>query len=126
MVSRSEHVRKEFTLDHQSFNSLTRQAAAGLSPRRSLLTLGAAGLAAGFATPFAADAKNKKGKKKSKNKRQCRTEDLCAPQVGPCTDFLTILCNGDPSCLDSLACCSELGTCDVGGFLACLTNSQLN
>ena len=113
-------------MDHVAFDALTRDAVGGVSRRRSLLMLGAAGVAATFAVPFAANAK-KKGKKKHKSQKRCPPPvDLCAPQVGPCTDFLTILCSGDPSCLDSLACCSELGTCDVGGFLSCLANAQSN
>ena len=112
-------------MDHQSFDSLTCLAAEGISNRRSLLMLGAAGIAAAFAAPFTADAKHKGGKKK--HKKKCPpAPDLCAPQVGPCTDFLTIACNGDPSCQDSLACCSELSTCDFSGFFACLIKSQLN
>ena len=113
-------------MDHGVFDALTRQTAGGVSRRESIIALGAAGLMAAFAGPLTADAKNKKKKKKQAAKRCPTAPDLCAPQVGPCTDFLTLLCSGDPSCLDSLACCSELGTCDVGGFLSCLAFSQSN
>ena len=88
-------------MNDRSFDSVARDAA-GVSRRESIFALGAAGLMAAFAGPLTADAR-KKGKKKNKKQAAQRcppAPDLCAPQVGPCTDFLTILCSGDPSCLD--------------------------
>jgi hypothetical protein len=82
-----------------------------LSRRASLVTLGAAGLAA-LADPVVADAKNT-AKKKARKK--------CQQQVGQCTAFLAEQCDGDPSCLAVTACCPSLGNCDVAAFFACLT-----
>ena len=116
-------------MDHQSFDVVSRQLAGSAAGRLSLLALGAAGLITALAGPFAAEGKKKNGNnKKGNNKKKTRNQqqecppaaDLCAPQVRPCVDVLTPLCNGDPSCQDQIACCSELGACDFGGFLSCL------
>src|SRR5215213_9938669 len=48
-----------------SFDRVTRNAAAGVTPRRSLLTLGAAGVAAALTAPLTVDAKKKRRKKKT-------------------------------------------------------------
>ena len=110
----------------RSFDAMARDAAS-VSRRRSLMTLGAAGLLAVRAGPVAADAKKasavtaegKKGHKKKKKNKQ-PAPDRCAPQVEPCNNFITTVCAGDPDCLDALQCCSHLATCDAGGFFSCV------
>ena len=99
-------------MDDGSFDALTRRA--------SLLSLGAAVLAAALASPFTADAKKKGGKNKNK-KKKC--PDLCTPQVAQCTTAITTLCAGEPTCLDSALCCPSLASCDFSGFFACLVAS---
>ncbi len=114
-------------MDNQSFDNVTRQAAAGVSRRRSLIALAAAGLVTTLASPFTAHAKEasaeKKGRKKKKTKKQ-PPPDLCAPQVEECTALLTNLCAGQTECQDSIACCSFLGTCRASAFIACFVASQ--
>jgi hypothetical protein len=118
-------------MDNRSFDILTRNAAGGVSRRRTLLTLGAAGLAA-LVGPFAANAK--KGKKKKK--KNSNTNDVPAPlecppppvnrcpaQADSCTTILGSQCGGDPSCTDTVACCSLLETCDASSFWACLATA---
>ena len=112
-------------MDDRSFENLIRYAAGGTSRRGSMMTLGAAGLAAIFASSFSTEAKNK-GSKKKKKQRQVPPPpaspplpDLCAPQVEECSTVVTSLCNGDPKCVDAPACCSFLGTCNASGFLSC-------
>ncbi len=86
-----------------SFDAVTR--------RGSLVALGAAGLAAAFGGPMAADAKQSTSKKAKKK---------CKQQVGKCTTAITTLCAGDPDCVVSVSCCSLLATCDVSAFLLCI------
>src|SRR5215211_3207300 len=71
-----------FTMDDRSFDSLTRQAAGGVSRRGSLITLGAAGLAATLSAPFAVEASKKHGRKK-KRQQSPPPPDRCTPQVEP-------------------------------------------
>ena len=99
-------------MNNGSFDALTRRA--------SIVTLGAAGLAATLGGSFTADAKKKGGK--NKKKKTCTNP--CPAQVASCTTALTNICAGDPGCQDSIACCSSLGTCDVSGFLACVIASS--
>jgi hypothetical protein len=108
-------------MDHQLFDRFTRSAAARVSRRGSLLALGAAGLARLLIGPSPTKAK-RGGKKKKKNRPECPPlpESPCPAQVQTCKDFRTFRCNGDPTCLSSVACCDELGTCDFNGFFACL------
>ena len=110
-------------MDNHSFDSLTRSAA-GVSRRKSFMTLGAAGLFA-LVGPFAADAK--KGGKKKKNKQndvplECPPApvDRCPAQANTCTTILTAECGGDPACLNRVGCCSLLTTCDATAFFACI------
>jgi len=111
-------------MNHVAFDALTRDAVGGVS-RRSLVMLGAAGVAATLAVPFAADAKKKR--KKSKSQKRCPPPvDLCAPQVGPCTELFTIACGGNPNCQDLIACCAELATCDFSGFVNCQIAASRN
>lgn len=112
------------TMDDRSFENLIRFAAGGTSRRGSMMTLGAAGLAAIFAGSFTSEAKNKGGKKKKQRPAppppaSPPPPDLCAPQVEECSAVVTSLCNGDPKCVDAPACCSFLGTCNASGFLSC-------
>jgi hypothetical protein len=115
-------------MDDRSFDTVTRQAAEGISRRSSLMSLTAAGLAALLAAPFAAEAKQG-SKKKKKNRgapapvQQC--PDLCAPQVVSCTASFTAQCGTDPSCLALIQCCDFLGTCDATGFFACANSIKI-
>lgn len=96
-------------MDEASFDALTRRA--------SLVTLGTAGLAAALGGSFTADAKKKRGKNKKKS------PDRCASQVAQCTTSITAFCSGEPTCLDSVACCPILENCDFTGFFTCLVAS---
>ena len=119
-------------MNDRSFETITRNAAGGISGRRSLITLGAAGLAAGLASPFAAEAKKAsplaaEGKKGGKHKRKDKKQkcppaavDRCPGQVETCTATLTAVCGGNPECQDAVACCPHLRTCDASGYFACL------
>jgi hypothetical protein len=118
-------------MDNHSFDSLIRHAAGGVSRRTTLMTLGAAGLAA-LVGPFAADAK-KGGKKKRKNKStniapaplECPPAPVnrCPAQADSCTTIFGAQCGGDPSCTATVACCSLLETCDASSFWACLATA---
>ena len=106
-----------------SFDSLTRNAAGGGTPRRSLLTLGAAGVAAALAAPLTVDAKKKRRKKKKPQQSPPpAAADRCAPQVAECTTSVTnIFCKSQPEkCPALTACCSNLGTCEASQFFSCL------
>jgi hypothetical protein len=122
-----------------AFDRLTRTAAAGVTPRRSFLTLGAAGVAAALAAPYTVDAKKKKGKKKKQQQSPVPAlvpapapapapvpvpaPDRCAPQVAECTATVANSICPDPSlprCQRAAACCSHLGTCEFNQFFACL------
>jgi hypothetical protein len=120
-----------------TFNSIPRRAAAAITRRTSLTTMGAAGLAAlsRAATVDAKknDKKNNKREKKADKKvkkecqaelAQCTTEATqCAAQVEQCTGVFNTVCRGDPACADQIACCSKLASCDVNAFFACLVVS---
>src|SRR4051812_49149478 len=82
----SMHQEGTIAMDNQSFDTLTRKAAGGISRRTSLMTLSAAGLTALLAPPYAAKPK-KNGKKKKHQGSPLPPPpvDLCAPQVAPCT-----------------------------------------
>ena len=110
-------------MDDRSFDSLTRHAAGGVSRRGSLITLGAAGLAAALSAPFAVEAKKKHGRKK-KRQQSPPPPDRCTPQVEPCTAFMTSVCGGAAACPNQIACCSHFGSCDSSGFFACLILAQ--
>ena len=115
-------------MNDRSFDTIVRDATAGVSRRRSLFALGAAGLVTTLASPFLADAKQasteKKGRKKKKTKQP--PPDLCASQVEECTALLTNLCGGLAECQDSIACCSFLGTCQASAFISCFVSSLSN
>ena len=118
-------------MDTLSFDALTRTSA-GVSRRHSVMTLGAAGLAALLAVPIAAEAKHKGGKKKKKQKpappppvspAPAPAPDLCAAQVEECSALLSNICGGIPECQDTVDCCSFFGTCEAGAFLTCFVVS---
>jgi hypothetical protein len=69
-----------------------RRTTEGISRRASLLTLGAAGLAAALASPFVTDAK-KKGKKGKRKKKQNDTPKPDSPGPSPVTR-LDAVCAG--------------------------------
>jgi len=94
-------------MNHLSFDALTR--------RGSLLTAGAAGLAA-LANPISAGAKQNARKRTARKARR-----KCKQQVGECLAFFEVGCEGDFECLAlAEACCPDFGRCDPGGFLTCL------
>jgi hypothetical protein len=97
-----------------AFDAFTREAAAGVSRRGSLLTLGGAALAAGVTNAGVSEAKKKKGKVcKKKEKQRCNND------AAACKTTLQPLCDpGDPAaCLQAQACCEE---CSADGILTCL------
>jgi hypothetical protein len=124
-------------MNDYDFVGFARRAAGGVSRRASILTLGTAGLAT-LQSPFSIDAKNRNNNDCKHDKKRCN-QDLaectaqaaectaqaaqCASQVQQCTTFLTALCEGEPECLDSVACCSVLENCDFNGFFACLVGT---
>jgi hypothetical protein len=110
----------------QAVEVLSRRAAASMSRRGSLLSLGGA-LAAAIAAPSLAQAKKntKKDKKKAKRKAAERAENqanlVCQSQVEGCRTLVVDLCEGQGNeCLAAANCCSSLGACDVTGFFACV------
>jgi hypothetical protein len=115
-----------------TFDSISRRAAAAITRRTSLMTMGAAGLAALSRATTGDAKKNKKGKKADKKaKKECQAElaactteaTRCAAQVEQCTAVFAAVCGGDPACDDQIACCSKLASCDVNAFFACLVVS---
>jgi uncharacterized protein YlxW (UPF0749 family) len=114
----------------QAVEVLSRRAAASISRRGSLVSLGG-GLAAIIAAPSLAQAKKntKKDKKKAKRKAQQRAAEqaenqanqVCQSQVEGCRTLVVDLCEGQGNeCLAAANCCSSLGACDVTGFFACV------
>ena len=114
-------------MDAHSFDAITRRA--------SLLTLGAAGLAA-LGLSSATDARKRNGNngKNGKNgnnrkNRKSRKQDnakinaRCKKQVGECEAFLTPECELE-NCAEVIACCSFFGRCDFDGFFTCLAEVQ--
>lgn len=99
---------KETFLDTHAFDALTRRA--------SLVTLGAAGLAA-LADPLTTAASKKKRKKGDVNKR-------CQQQVAAWTAFVPSICADGPNCEPLIACGVPLAVCDFTGFLVCLSSPQ--
>jgi len=110
----------------RSFDTIIRDATAGVSRRTSLMSLGAVGLLAALAGQVPAEAAQVTAEKKShKNKKKkCPPPvDQCAPQAEECTALLGALCAGQAECQDSVACCSFLGTCRASAFVSCLLAS---
>jgi hypothetical protein len=117
-------------MDGVSFDTMTRQSTGKSSGRISLFDLGTAEVRAVVAGFHTVRAKKKHGKKKHKNNNQTQIQpapqecppvptDLCIGQAQPCTDLFTVICGGDPTCQDLIACCSHFETCDFGGFVTC-------
>jgi hypothetical protein len=110
-------------MDARSFDAITRRA--------SLLTLGAAGLAAlGLSSSTDARKRNGNGKrnnngKNGKNRKQNKGKinARCKKQVGECEAFLTPQCEVE-NCAEIIACCAFLGQCNVDGFFTCLIEAQ--
>jgi hypothetical protein len=94
-----------------AFDAVTRRAAAGISRRSSLLTLGGAALAATLAGPQLGVAKKKKGKDCKKKEKQRCTNDAAA-----CRTTILINCEDPAGCPEFLPCCDE---CSANGFLTC-------
>ena len=114
----------------QTVEVLSRRAAASMSRRGSLLSLGGA-LAAVIAAPSLAQAKKNtnKARKAKKRKAQQRAAEqaenqanqVCQSQVEGCRTLVVGLCEGQGNeCLAAANCCSSLGACDVTGFFACV------
>ena len=93
---------------------LSRRAAAGITRRGSLLTLGGAGLAAIFGGSATTAAKKHKKKNTKKNKEDPFA--LCAPQAEQCRTTVTVL-NGNAA---QLQCCEAFATCEASQFFLCL------
>ena len=98
-----------------TFDTFTRQAATQVSRRRSLMTLGGAGLAAALGGPLAVEAKKNKSKKaKNKAKKKCQQ------QVPQCESALAQVGGNGPQ----LAfCCQFLGSCNATQFIQCIANN---
>lgn len=108
-------------MDNQSFDALTRSAAARASRRITLLRLGAAGAGALAAPITAASAKGKRKKKPSVGKK---AKQKCQQQAEQCVAFLTSICTGDPDCLVKVQrCCAIVGTCDAVGLFTCAASA---
>lgn len=102
-------------MEPRTFDALTRRA--------SLLTLGTAGLAA-LSLPLTGAARKKN--RKNRNKKKGDVNKFCKTQVEQCETFVLPLCEdiNDPECVEVLACCAPLGSCDFDGFVACLEEAQ--
>jgi hypothetical protein len=96
-------------MSEQRFDAFVREAAAAVSRRSSLKTLGAAALAAGLVGPALTEAKGsgkKKARKKcSKSEKQCRNLLLAQPDTNP----------------KIIPCCKH---CVTGQFVACVVAAQ--
>jgi hypothetical protein len=102
----------------RAFESVTRQAAAAVSRRASLVTLGGAALAAVATKPGVSEAKKKKSGNASKKKAKQR----CSRDAAVCKAELPAACNGIAECVALLTPCCE--TCSAGGFVTCLVAAQ--
>ncbi len=99
-------------MNTESFDTVTRLAAEGISRRRSLITLGSAAIVATVTRPSASEAKKKGPDCKKKEKQRC------ASDAAACRATLAPFCAGDPTtCIILGACCD---TCSSNGFLTCL------
>jgi hypothetical protein len=86
--------------------------------RRGLLqgsTLGALTLGHGLHGSIESSAKKKK-----KSRKKGDPNALCKRQVGQCETLISGLCGDGEECLAVIQnCCPILGTCNLGGFVAC-------
>lgn len=98
-----------------AFVVATRHAAEAVSRRSSLLTLGAAALAAGLAPPLGVAARKSAAKKARKK---------CQRQSEQCRTFYQELCEendcDEEAVEDILQCCADFKTCNAAAFLDCL------
>lgn len=100
-------------MTNTTFDTFTRQAATQVSRRRSLMTLGGAGLAAALGGPLAVEAKKNSGKKAKK-----KAKKKCQQQVQQCESALAQV--GAP---EFAFCCQFLGTCNATQFIQCIANN---
>lgn len=111
-------------MSSNAFDAAARRAAESVSRRASLLSLGAAALAATAAAPDIGIAK-KKARKCSKTCRQkqrkrCRRDTAACREIADASPF----CSLDPegsTCVIFKACCAA---CSARGFLACLAEAE--
>jgi hypothetical protein len=105
-------------MSEQTLDALTHRAGEALSRRHSLGTLGVAALLAAMASPTAALAAN--SNKKAKRKARKLKTKKCRKQEGPCRDFWTGVCEGDPECLPMIDCCASFSSCDADAAFSCM------
>jgi hypothetical protein len=101
-------------MDGSRFDAWTRQTAKPLSRRRSLLTLGGAGLTSAIAGNSVAKA-GKRGK-------QCKKK--CQQQESQCEDVVRAFCNevdpgGNGCTMTVLPCCTPLSSCNAAASTQC-------
>jgi hypothetical protein len=97
-------------MSDNTFDAITRQAAASVSRRASMKTLGGAALAATLAAPSLAKA----GKAGEKARKRCKR------QAQQCRNFYDEFCQDNPACEeDFFPCCEFLGRCNARGYLEC-------
>jgi hypothetical protein len=101
-------VRRRTSMNAQTFESLTRRAAA-VSRRASLATLGGAAMTAASSRVSEAKKGGQSCGKKQKKK--------CNQNKSDCTAEVVVACNGSSDCVTALTpCCDE---CFSAGFLTC-------
>jgi hypothetical protein len=101
--------RKEELMSEHAFDTFSREAAAVLSRRKSLLTLGGAALAAGLAGSVGVEAKQNPVKKaKQKNKKKCNRASQ------ECFAIAQAIAGAQP---EAVACCEN---CFAADFLTCI------
>lgn len=105
-------------MGEQTLDALTHRAGEVLSRRNSLGTLGVAALLAAMARP-ATTLAAKSDKKARRKARKLKTKK-CKKQEGPCRDFFTGVCEGDPECEPMIDCCASFSTCDADAALSCM------
>jgi hypothetical protein len=116
-------------MNEQAVEALSRRAAASMSRRGSLLSLGGA-LAAAVAAPSLAQAKSSKNAKKAKKRKarqraaeraENQANQACQSQVAGCKTHLLSVCRlSGGRCIAAAECCSSLGACNTAEFFACL------
>jgi hypothetical protein len=87
-----------------------------LARRGSLVSVGAAGLAA-LAKPITAGGKKKNKKKKGD------VNTLCKQEVNDCLVTLTAACEDAPCVAAVQLCCPKLATCDFTGLINCIQDN---
>jgi hypothetical protein len=110
-------------MDDRTFEAVTRRAAAVVSRRSSLSTLGGAALAAGLLTPISAPAKGGKKKDRCKNQvSRCKAglADLCDAAFPPAEMIGPEATSAASECLAAFdQCCQFLSDCSVAQAFAC-------